>query len=272
LLKAQKLLEAKVLFDWFTVFAQIANFLILMWLLKRFLYKPVLKAIDAREARIAKLLSETEQSQIQIQIQQSEVTAKNKAFSKEREVLLAQVNTDAEALKGKLNEAARNDATSQRTKWITELKEEQQKLASDINKHAQQAVFSVARKTLKDLSNLELDTQVAAVFIKKLARLDAQERQSFYADTHEPLTIRSAFPLSDNNKQTLVKAIETSLSPSLSIQFEVNSALVSGIEMLGCGHKLSWNIDDYLKNFKHNIDELVSSTTQRHTMPKVAGE
>ena len=43
-----------MLIDWFTVVAQVVNFLILVWLLKRFLYKPILDAIDAREKRIAK--------------------------------------------------------------------------------------------------------------------------------------------------------------------------------------------------------------------------
>ena len=42
-----------MLIDWFTVGAQALNFLILVWLLKRFLYKPILDAIDAREKRIA---------------------------------------------------------------------------------------------------------------------------------------------------------------------------------------------------------------------------
>ena len=42
-----------MLIDWFTVGAQAVNFIILVWLLKRFLYKPILNAIDAREKRIA---------------------------------------------------------------------------------------------------------------------------------------------------------------------------------------------------------------------------
>ena len=46
-----------MLIDWFTVSAQVVNFLILVWLLKRFLYRPILNAIDAREKRIAKELS-----------------------------------------------------------------------------------------------------------------------------------------------------------------------------------------------------------------------
>ena len=46
-----------MLIDWFTVAAQAVNFLILVWLLKRFLYKPVLAAIDEREKRIATQLA-----------------------------------------------------------------------------------------------------------------------------------------------------------------------------------------------------------------------
>ena len=47
-----------MLIDWFTVGAQLLNFLILVWLLKRFLYKPILGAIDIRERRIAAELAD----------------------------------------------------------------------------------------------------------------------------------------------------------------------------------------------------------------------
>ena len=49
-----------MLINWFTVVAQAINFLILVWLLKRFLYKPILQAIDEREKRIATQLADAE--------------------------------------------------------------------------------------------------------------------------------------------------------------------------------------------------------------------
>ena len=52
-----------MLIDWFTIGAQVLNFLILVWLLKRFLYKPILHAIDAREKRIAKELADADAKQ-----------------------------------------------------------------------------------------------------------------------------------------------------------------------------------------------------------------
>ena len=49
-----------MLIDWFTVGAQALNFLVLVWLLKRFLYKPILNAVDAREKRIAAELADAD--------------------------------------------------------------------------------------------------------------------------------------------------------------------------------------------------------------------
>jgi F-type H+-transporting ATPase subunit b len=261
-----------VLFDWFTVFAQIANFLILMWLLKRFLYKPVLNAIDTREARIAKLLTDTEESQLQMQQQQEELTAKNVAFSKEREVLLAEAKADAERLKTQLNKTVSEEAEALRNQWIVTLQKEQAKLNDDINQRAHQAVFELARKTLQDLSNTELETHIILVFIKRLEQLSPQERQQFYASAHDEVVIRSSLELSEKSKEALRHAIATSLTPSLSIHFELDATLISGIEMTGRAHKLSWNIDDYLTNLKESVARIVNSTTQSHQKPKALGE
>jgi F-type H+-transporting ATPase subunit b len=46
-----------MLIDWFTVAAQALNFFVLVWLMKRFLYKPILNAIAEREKKIASELA-----------------------------------------------------------------------------------------------------------------------------------------------------------------------------------------------------------------------
>ena len=56
-----------MLIDWFTVAAQALNFLILLWLMKRFLYAPILHAIDAREQRIAAELKDADASKLEAQ-------------------------------------------------------------------------------------------------------------------------------------------------------------------------------------------------------------
>src|ERR1035441_4382574 len=73
-----------MLIDWFTIGAQALNFLILVWLLKHFLYKPILNAIDAREKRIAKELADAAAKKAEAQKEQDEFQKKNEEFDKQR--------------------------------------------------------------------------------------------------------------------------------------------------------------------------------------------
>lgn len=258
-----------MLFDWFTVLAQIANFLILMWLLKRFLYKPVLDAIDAREKRIADLLKEAEINQQQVEQQQSELVEKNAAFSSERDELFEQAKADIELTKQHLLDTAIHDVTEQRSQWLASLQKEQYNFGHDISQHTQQEVLHIVRKALRDLSEVELETQMTQVFIKQLEQLTPQQRPQFTENTSSELVIRSAMPLSEGNKSVLQQVISRVFSVRSALHFEVDSTLICGIEMVGNGHKLSWNIDDYLLGLEEKVSNLIETKvaqTNPHTV------
>ena len=74
--------------DWVTVLAQIANFLVLLWLLKRFLYRPILDGIDAREAEIAKRMAAAEQAQQAAKEAESQYVKQRAQLVSEQDALL----------------------------------------------------------------------------------------------------------------------------------------------------------------------------------------
>src|SRR5690606_34903035 len=78
-----------VLIDWFTVIAQIVNFLILVWLLKRFLYQPILRALDAREKRVAAELAAADEKEQEAEKERDKFRQKNDEFEQQRSVLLS---------------------------------------------------------------------------------------------------------------------------------------------------------------------------------------
>jgi F-type H+-transporting ATPase subunit b len=86
-----------MLIDWFTVFAQGVNFLVLIWLLKRFLYKPVLAAIAAREKSIIDQLKNAEQKKSAAQTERDAFQQKNEEFDRQRAALLAHAINDGQA-------------------------------------------------------------------------------------------------------------------------------------------------------------------------------
>lgn len=253
-----------MLFDWFTVFAQIVNFLILMWLLKRFLYKPVLNAIDAREKRIADLLIETQQNQQNMFQQESELTRKNQSFAVQRESLLEQTKIEAADAKAQLLNKASAEVEIQRKQWLDALEKEQSNFEHEIRQGTQDAVFQVARKALQDLSNIELQSHIVNVFIERLETLSSEQQAQFASTEQSPLVICSAIALSDENKRELKRAIDKHIAGHSTLHFDLNPSLVSGIEMSGSGHKLSWNIDDYLANVEGSIARLAQSKIRQH--------
>ena len=71
-----------MLIDWFTVIAQVINFLVLVVLLKRFLYKPILDAIDQREKRIASALAEADAQKVEAKKEREKFQEKNALFDR----------------------------------------------------------------------------------------------------------------------------------------------------------------------------------------------
>src|ERR1700691_1252318 len=99
-----------MLIDWFTIVAQALNFLILVWLMKRFLYKPILDAIDAREKRIANELANADAKKAEAQKEHEQFQHKNEEFDKQRAALLSKAADDAKAERPRLLDEARKAA------------------------------------------------------------------------------------------------------------------------------------------------------------------
>ena len=96
-----------MLIDWFTVGAQALNFLILVWLMKRFLYKPILDAIDAREKRIAAELADADAKKAEAKKERDEFQHKNEEFDQQRAALLTKATDEAKAERQRLLDEAR---------------------------------------------------------------------------------------------------------------------------------------------------------------------
>src|ERR1022692_4941940 len=99
-----------MLIDWFTICAQALNFLILGWLMKPFLYLPILDAINAREKRIAAELTEADAKKAEAQKERDEFQHKNEEFDQLRAGLLSKATEEVKAERQRLLDEARKAA------------------------------------------------------------------------------------------------------------------------------------------------------------------
>src|SRR5271156_6872201 len=165
-----------MLIDWFTVGAQALNFIILVWLLKRFLYKPILNAVDAREKRIAAELADADAKRAEAQKERDEFQRKNEEFDQQRAALLSKATDEANAERQRLLDEARKAADAASAKRYEALQAEAHNLNRAIGLRAQQEVFAIARKTLVDLATASLEERLAAVFTRRLREMNGHAK------------------------------------------------------------------------------------------------
>jgi F-type H+-transporting ATPase subunit b len=249
-----------MLIDWFTVAAQTLNFLILVWLMKRFLYKPILNAIDAREKRIAAELADADAKKAEAEKERDEFQHKNEEFNHERAALMGKATDDANAQHVKLLDEARKDADALRIKRQEVLRNEQLNLNQEIIHWTQKEVFAIARKTLADLAGTSLEERMCEMFIDKLRELTGAAKDqlaSAFKTSTQPACVRSAFDLPSEQIAAIQKAVNESFSADIHIHFETVPELVSGIELSANGQKMAWSIADYLTTLEKRAGELL---------------
>ena len=254
-----------MLIDWFTVGAQALNFVILAWLMKRFLYKPILTAIDAREKRIASELAAAGRKKIEAQQERAEFQKKNDDFDKQRDALLEKAAGDASAERGKLMEAARQSANALTATRRDDLAREATALAQSVRQRAQVEVFAIARRTLADLAGAGLEAGACQVFIGRLHGLEGQPRNDLaaaLAGTHDGVLVRSAFELPSAQRLAIHTAIADDFGVELELRYETAPALVSGIELVAQGRKVAWTISDYLASLEQGVSDVLKAQQQ----------
>jgi F-type H+-transporting ATPase subunit b len=257
-----------MLIDWFTVIAQIANFLILVWLMKRYLYHPILNAIDARENRIAAQLKDAETKKSDATKEHDLFQQKNQEFDASRARMIKVAQDSADAERQKQIEAARKDADAVRAKRDATLQNEFVTLERELAAAIQKEAFSIARQTLANLADVNVEAQISKVFITRLGTLEAQSKNALViAAKAEPqqVQVHSAFALASPDQEAIQQALKLVVGTDLAPKFKVVPDLVCGIELSANGQKLAWSIDDYLSTLDSHINSVLAPTSGQVT-------
>jgi F-type H+-transporting ATPase subunit b len=264
-----------VLIDWFTVIAQVVNFLILVWLLKRFLYQPIINALDAREKRIAAELAAAEAKGQEAEKERNEFRQKNDEFDRQRAMLLSNASDEARAERQRLIAAARKDADDLRAKQEEALKREYQSLSEALTRTTCTEVFAVARKVLADLADTTLEMHMAEAFIKRMRELSPAEKAqlaSTLGAAGAGVTIRSVFGLPAAQQNALEAVIKETVGVDVPVRFAVEPELVSGIELVSHEYKLTWSIGGYLASLENEVGKLLKQQAEPEPEPEPEAE
>ena len=264
-----------MLIDWFTVAAQVVNFLILVWLLKRFLYQPILNAIDAREKRIELALADADAKKAEAERERDAFQHKNDEFDQQRAAMLDQARDEAKAERLRLLDEARQAADVLIAKRREAQRIDARNLNQAISRRTRQEVFAIARKALTDLAGTSLEERMCEVFTRRVRGMDDRTKAGFAAALKSPATpaiVRSAFDLPAEQRAAVQTAVNQTFVGEIPLRFETEPDMVSGIELATSGQKMAWSIADYLVSMEKVVDELLQEKDKPEAEARTAGK
>ncbi|MEJ2307760.1 MAG: F0F1 ATP synthase subunit delta [Gammaproteobacteria bacterium] len=238
--------------NWSTFILEIINFLVLVWILKRFLYKPVLDVIARRRAGIEKTLSDARKLHDDAERLQQEYEGRLAEWEKERQQARETLAHELEEERSRRMETLQQDLEQQKRKVEVA---EKQRQADAMRRNEETALLQGARfaarllelgsgpQTQSRLVEIALDG-LAALPDERLARL----RKNFDTAT-ESVIVTSAYPLPDEQRERLSRLMETLLGAGVTLRFEQQSELLAGVRIMIGAWTLAANLQDELKGF-----------------------
>lgn len=242
--------------NWFTVIAQLVNFLILVWLLKRFLYKPILNAVNEREKKITDQLKDAKDKVAVAQQEKDDFKKKNEDFEQQKKGLMDTVVTEAAKEKTKLIDAAKAEANAMISKMEKQALEEQKNENKDLAEKTKKQVFDITRKALESIASVSLEEQSATKFIKQLKASKDDEKQNLidaFKSHPDSILVKSAFDLPAKQQEEINDAVNDLLNIKTKLQFKTAPEIISGIELSTKGYKVAWSFSEYLNALEQEI-------------------
>jgi F-type H+-transporting ATPase subunit b len=248
--------------DWFTFVAQIINFVILVYLLWRFLYEPITNAMKQRERSITARLREAEERRQQAQAETERYQQMMDEFAGQKSALLSEARADSERTRRQLMEQARHDVQWQREHWMKALQREQKDLINLIQHQTGQQAVGIAGKALRELADTDLQQQTVACFLRLLEQLPSQEAERLRGivgrDKDHHARILTAFEIPGDLRQKLQDEVAERLGITM-LRFEVAPELVCGIELRFNDNKIGWSVNEYLESFSEHLQSSLAT-------------
>ena len=208
--------------DWFVFFCQIVNLLLLLFLLKRFLYGRIIGAMDAREAKITATFVDAEKAREAAKESAEQIEKRLRDLDAQYEASMNRAREAAEAHRKELMDKAREEVDLLQARWVETLKSERDAFLAELRQLAGTQIYSITRQVLKDLADVELEQRIVEILMERIQTMDEEERGKFRDSLAEggTITVQSAFDIPADERKKLDDVIHRYINGDIQVVFE----------------------------------------------------
>jgi F-type H+-transporting ATPase subunit b len=245
--------------DWFTLVAQIVNFLILAVLLWYFLFRRIIRAMDERERAISARFEDADRRESQAQRQAEEYQRKMDEIGKERETLLQQAKEEVQRRRDELMEQARSDAERQREQWQMSLESQKQAFAAELKRRILDEVRVLTGYIAKELFDSDARRRMTEVFLdrlKKAGKADIEALRDAAENAGRRIELQAGYDLTKEDRRNIEDVVHEVLGRNLEIHYADGKKDDIGVTIRANGQKIEWGVKRYLEDVSRNIESL----------------
>lgn len=260
--------------DWFTVIAQLINFVVLVGLLKYFLYGRIIAAMAQREQKIANLVDEAQRERDRAAEERTATEQKNRQLDEQREKLLAQIRQEVETHRQELTAKVHDEVDQRQARWAEAIREETDAFLRGLRQRVGEEVCTIARRALTDLADADLERRVSEKFLARVEQLGDPQRREVIAALRESdhtAVVQSAFQMPEELRQEIIGVLRQQLLDDLEVRFEPSPDVLCGVALRTRTHKLAWELSDYLTGLEQQLRQMLEEETHakktRHGEP-----
>ena len=242
-------------FSWVTFFAQIINLFLLVWLLKKFLYRPILAVIEKRQAYIEDKVRKADEAMKAAQKQEEKLNRAVRQWAAEKQKRLDALDAELDAYRRDHHQAIEREAKDMRQKMQDSLNRESASMQLEIRDMMAGNFVNLSQKVLTDLSRLAPMEQAVALFRQKVTGLGKTEIKAIreVLKKKKEVSISSSAELTAKEQKNLSQFLKDTFG-ECNISYHVDRALILGVEATIGETVLEWNLKSYLDHFEGNLN------------------
>lgn len=241
--------------NWFEIVAQIINFFVLLFILQKLLYKPVVKVMQERQERIQESQIEADEQMNKANELINQYDSKIVDIDSEKREILDNARTKAQERKTILLEEYREEAENKREAYLREIEDEKENFIANLRRNLGESAVKIASYVLNTISSRELEDEVFKNFINILQNLDDNIPDSISLEGEDSIDIHTSRDLSREEKNTIEGTLKEKLKAVKSVNYEIDESLVLGYELDFETYTLHTNIKNYLDTIEKDIIE-----------------
>lgn len=238
--------------DWTTFVLQIVNFLVLLWILTRFLYRPVLDVLARRRAGIERTLTQARETEARAAALRTQFEGRLAEWEEEKAAARARLEAELAAERLRRMQALERALAEERERVAAQEAHRREEMLHELEARAVEQARRFATRLLSRLADPRLEARLIEIFVEELAGLPEEPLTGLRAAAQPPqthATVTSAYPLDEDQRSRVRDALAARLGHALPVEFGQDQKLLAGLRVSVGPWQLGLSLADELAAF-----------------------